>query len=280
MAHYGVALQRSDALKLAAHPDGPTVRTLATWSAAQIAADRPIAVDLFSGAGGLSAGVEAAGWAVAAAVDHDERAVETHRHNFPGLALGLDLGEAEARDILVKLFANIPVDLVAGGPPCQPFSRAGRSKIRSLVEAGMREQTDDRRELWSAFLDVALRLRPRAVLMENVPDMALGDDFGVIRVMVDALEMAGYATTLRLVDAWRFGVPQHRKRLLLLARRDGHEFRWPEEQPNVTTLRDSIGDLPASQRIYRCPRNGLRPTDLPFELHRPHAEALHSRRSS
>lgn len=244
MAHYGVALQRSDALKLAAHPEGPTVRTLATWSAAQMAADRPIAVDLFSGAGGLSAGVEAAGWAVAAAVDHDERAVETHRHNFPGLALDMDLGEAEARDIFVKLFANIPVDLVAGGPPCQPFSRAGRSKIRSLVEAGMREQTDDRRELWSAFLDVALRLRPRAVLMENVPDMALGDDFRIIRIMVDALETAGYATTLRLVDAWRFGVPQHRKRLLLLARRDGHEFRWPEEQADVTTLRDSIGDLP------------------------------------
>jgi DNA (cytosine-5)-methyltransferase 1 len=242
--HYGVALQRSDTLKLAAHPEGPTVRTLATWSAAQIAADRPIAVDLFSGAGGLSAGVEAAGWAVAAAVDHDERAVETHRHNFPGLALDMDLGEAAARDILVKLFADIPVDLVAGGPPCQPFSRAGRSKIRSLIEAGMREQTDDRRELWSAFLDVALRLRPRAVLMENVPDMALGDDFGVVRFMVDALEMAGYATTLRLVDAWRFGVPQHRKRLLLLARRDGHDFHWPEDQVNLTTLRDSIGDLP------------------------------------
>lgn len=244
MAKYGVRLQRSDALKLPAHPEGPTVRTLHTWCGQQRDMGRPIAVDLFSGAGGLSAGVEAAGWSIAAAVDHDARALETHRHNFPGLALDLDLGEQGARDTFIKLFRDIPVDLVAGGPPCQPFSRAGRSKIRSLVDAGTRDALDHRRELWSAFLEVALRLEPRAILMENVPDMALGDDFRVIRIMVDALEAAGYATKVQLADAWRFGVPQHRKRLILLARRDGSEFNWPDQQNAVTTLRDSIGDLP------------------------------------
>ncbi len=244
MAQYGVRLQRSDALRLPPHPEGPTVRTLGAWCDTQRAEGRPIAVDLFSGAGGLSAGVEAAGWAVAAAVDHDPRALETHRHNFPGLALDLDLGEQGARDTFVKLFTGIPVDLLAGGPPCQPFSRAGRSKIRSLVDAGVRNAVDLRRELWSAFLEVAMRLKPRAILMENVPDMGLGDDFRVVRVMVDALEEAGYATKVQLADAWRFGVPQHRKRLILLARRDGHDFRWPDELPAITTLRDSIGDLP------------------------------------
>lgn len=244
MAQYGVRLHRSDALKLPAHPEGPTVRTLKTWCDLQREAGRPIAVDLFSGAGGLSAGVEAAGWAVAAAVDHDSRALETHRHNFPGLALDLDLGDKGARDTFVRLFKNIPVDLVAGGPPCQPFSRAGRSKIRSLVEAGVRDARDHRRELWSALMDVALRLTPRAILMENVPDMGLGDDFRAIRIMVDALEEAGYATKVQLADASRFGVPQHRKRLILLARRDGHEFSWPDKELIDTTLRDSIGDLP------------------------------------
>lgn len=244
MAQYGVRLQRSDALRLPAHPEGPTVRTLRAWCDTRRAAGQPIAVDLFSGAGGLSAGVEAAGWAVAAAVDHDPRALETHRHNFPGLALDLDLGEQGARDTFVRLFTDIPVDLVAGGPPCQPFSRAGRSKIRSLVDAGVRDAADHRRELWSAFLDIAVRLRPRAILMENVPDMGLGDDFRVIRTMVDTLEEAGYATRVQLADAWRYGVPQHRKRLILLARRDGHEFSWPDEEPAITTLRDSIGDLP------------------------------------
>lgn len=244
MPHYGVRLQRSEGLKLPPHPEGPTVRTLETWCQAQRDAGRSTAVDLFSGAGGLSSGVEAAGWAVAAAVDHDPRALETHRHNFPGLALDLDLGEQSARDTFVKLFRDIPVDLVAGGPPCQPFSRAGRSKIRSLVDAGTRDPNDHRRELWSAYLEVALRLKPRAILMENVPDMGLGDDFQVIRIMVDTLERAGYSTKVQLADAWRYGVPQHRKRLILLARRDGHEFTWPDHQTTITTLRHSIGDLP------------------------------------
>jgi len=80
--------------------------------------------------------------------------------------------------------------------------------------------------------------------MENVPDMGLNDDFRVIRIMVDRLENAGYATKVQLADAWKFGVPQHRKRLILLARRDGQDFIWPEERPMPTTLRDSIGDLP------------------------------------
>lgn len=244
MVQYGVRIQRSDVLKLQPNPEGPTVRTFQRWCSAQREAGRPIAVDLFCGAGGLSMGLETAGWAVAAAVDHDPYAVETHRHNFVGLSLDLDLSTASARDTFVHLFNGIPVDLVAGGPPCQPFSRAGRSKIRSLVAAGLRENHDERRELWSAFLKVALRLKPRAILMENVPDMGLSDDFKVVRIMVDELENNNYLTQVQLVDAWRFGVPQHRKRLILLARRDGYGFTWPDESGHITTLRDCIGDLP------------------------------------
>lgn len=261
MGHYGVRLERSDVLKLSAHPEGPTVRNFREWCTARQATGRRIAVDLFCGAGGLSAGLERAGWIVAASVDHDPRALETHRHNFPGLALDLDLAEQRGRDTFVKLFADIEVDLVAGGPPCQPFSRAGSSKIRSLVQAGLRDEHDHRKELWSAFLNIALRLRPRAVLMENVPDMGLADDFWVIRTMVEELEEAGYATQLRLVDAWRYGVPQIRKRLILLARRDGKAFEWPSPQSEITTLRDSISDLPglgdstgAREVAYVAPR--------------------------
>ena len=236
--------QRSDALELTPHPDAPVEDELAAWADEQTRAGRPVAIDLFSGAGGLSAGIEAAGWSVAAAVDLDRRALETHRHNFPGLALQLDLGDPGVRDGFVELLDGIEVDLVAGGPPCQPFSRAGRSKIRSLVEAGVRDAVDHRKELWGAFLDVAIRLRPRAILMENVPDMGLADDFAVIRFMVDELESRGYATHVRLADAWRYGVPQHRKRLILLARNDGHPFSWPDGSEGITSLWEGIGDLP------------------------------------
>lgn len=180
---------------------------------------------------------------MAAAVDINDRALETHRHSFCGLALNLDLGDPVVRDGFVGMWEGIPVDLLAGGPPCQPFSRAGRSKIRSLVDAGVRDPCDHRKELWRAFLDIALRLKPRAVLMENVPDMGLGDDFRVIRSMIDSLETIGYETELHLANAWRVGVPQHRQRLLMLARNDGREFGELKDVPRVD-LNTSIGDLP------------------------------------
>ncbi|MGC5322416.1 DNA cytosine methyltransferase [Micromonospora arida] len=244
MSTYGVKLLRSDDLQLPAEPNACTPETFVDWSKKQIAAGRPLAVDLFSGAGGLSLGLTEAGWTVAAAVDHDAKALATHRANFPGLALDVDLGDDTARRSLIRLLQTVKIDLVAGGPPCQPFSRAGRSKIRSLVEAGVRDEHDHRKELWRSFVDVVLKLRPRAVLMENVPDMALGDEMFVVRTIVAMLENANYRTEVRLVDAWKFGVPQHRQRLILLARNDDGDFTWPAEQTEFTTLREAIGDLP------------------------------------
>lgn len=239
-----VKLQRSDDLQLAEHPSACTPETFAEWCEQRRNGGERLAVDLFSGAGGLSLGLEAAGWTVAVAVDNDAKALQTHRHNFPGLTLSYDLSETAGRKALVGLLAQTEIDLVAGGPPCQPFSRAGRSKIRSLVEAGHRPAHDHRRELWQAFLEIVLQVRPRAVLMENVPDMALGDDFRVLRIMVEALEGVGYYTEVRLVDAKDHGVPQHRKRLILLARRDTRVFTWLDPKAQKVTVRDAIADLP------------------------------------
>jgi len=249
VAIYGVKLHRSDILRLSAHSGACTDETFAEWCQLRIDSGHRLAVDLFAGAGGLSLGLEQAGWTVAASVDHDAPALETHHANFPGLALDADLGSAEGVDRVVSVLRQATIDLIAGGPPCQPFSRAGRSKIRSLVEAGTRDPDDRRRELWRAFLDVVLKVRPRAALMENVPDMALGDDFQIVRMIVDALEDVGYHTQVRLVDASKCGVPQHRKRLIVLARRDVATFSWPDEQPQVS-LRDAIGDLPALPDDY------------------------------
>lgn len=176
-------------------------------------------------------------------VDSDEWALESHAHNFPGLTLLRDLADDESRDEIVELFDEIDVDLIAGGPPCQPFSRAGRSKIRSLVHLGLRDPIDMRQELWRAFLDVVERVRPRALLMENVPDMALADDMIVLRAMIGRLEAAGYEVDAQIVDTWVHGVPQHRQRLIVVGVRDGHVFEWPSPTPQAT-VRDAIGDLP------------------------------------
>ncbi|MEU1882940.1 DNA (cytosine-5-)-methyltransferase [Streptosporangium sp. NPDC020072] len=264
--HYGVPLERSDYLRLKPNRNSCKPEEFTEWLEG-FGKGKRLAVDLFSGAGGLSLGLQWAGWTVAAAVDFDERALETHARNFPGMSLRMDLGNPAERDRLEELLAPAKgrIDLVAGGPPCQPFSRAGRSKIRSLVEHHGRDPEDRRKELWSAYLDMVKRLEPRAVLMENVPDMGLSDDFFVVRTIEQQLEELHYATQVRLVDAWRYGVPQHRKRLILLARNDTEKFDWPQavEEKDRTTLRDAIGDLP---ELPVVPRDRVGDRNWPYVM--------------
>ncbi|MGP4113649.1 DNA (cytosine-5-)-methyltransferase [Streptomyces sp. 4N509B] len=258
---YGVPLERSDYLKLEPNEHSCAPEGFAQWLDG-FGQGKRLAVDLFSGAGGLSLGLQRAGWTIAAAVDMNERALETHAANFSGMSLHMDLGDPEEREKLERHLepARGMIDLVAGGPPCQPYSRAGRSKIRSLVDQHGRDPHDRRKELWLAYLDMVERLSPRAVLMENVPDMGLSDDFSVVRAMEHRLENLGYATQVRLVDAWKYGVPQHRKRLILLARRDVERFDWGQEREPVR-LRDAIGDLPVLPVVAR-ERVGQR--ELPY----------------
>lgn len=244
MATYGVKLERSDSLELGRHPEAPAAEDLIEWCKAEKKVGKLLAVDLFAGAGGLGVGLEAAGWTVAIAVDNNEVALKTHRANFRGLALNVDMSNPDEVESLIKMVRNIDIDLVAGGPPCQPFSRAGRAKIRSLVDQGVRDRNDQRKELWRSFVRVVLALRPRTVLMENVPDMAIADDLAVIREIAQMLEQNGYSVDYRLLDAWRCGVPQHRKRFILQARRDGVALNWPKPVHRIVTVYDAIGDLP------------------------------------
>lgn len=244
LATYAVKLERSVPLVLPRHPEAPADENFELWCQQEKSSGRPLAVDLFSGAGGLGAGVEAAGWTVVAAVDHDRAALDTHRANFRGKALEVDMANSSQVLSLIDQLGPLGIDLVAGGPPCQPFSRAGRAKIRSLVSEGVRDKVDSRKELWRAFIDVVLALKPRAVLMENVPDMAIGDDLTVIREIAAILEADGYIVDYRLLDAWRHGVPQHRKRFILQARNDGALPTWPKPTLTCSTVRDAIADLP------------------------------------
>ncbi|MCN9244489.1 DNA (cytosine-5-)-methyltransferase [Streptomyces sp. RY43-2] len=257
---YDYPLERSDYLPLEPHKESCSPENFRKWLKTYGKSKR-LAVDLFSGAGGLSFGVKQAGWTVAAAVDFDERALETHAANFPGMSLKMDLGNSDERDRLIGLLKGVDIDLIAGGPPCQPFSRAGRSKIRDLVANHNRDPEDLRKELWRSYLHVVEEVRPRAVLMENVPDMGLGDDFFVVRTIEQRLEDLGYATQVRLVDAWHYGVPQHRKRLILLARNDVERFDWQPKQEGFTSLQDAIGDLP---NLDPKPRKPVGDRELPY----------------
>jgi DNA (cytosine-5)-methyltransferase 1 len=202
---------------------------------------RPHAVDLFCGAGGLSLGLQQAGFHVVAAVDNDPVALETHASNIGGLTCRQDLSEPKPLLEFLAARGVRRVDLVAGGPPCQPFSRAGAAKIRDLVQTGIRSERDDRVALWRTFLAVVDALDPAAVLLENVPDMARWNDGEIVIAMLEALRARGYGVDARVLKAWEYGVPQHRMRLFLVGTR--RPFVWPRRRPRVT-LRDAIDDLP------------------------------------
>ena len=93
--------------------------------------------------------------------------------------------------------------------------------------------------------------QPAAVLMENVPDMALDKDMFILRTMVHELESLGYAVEERVVDTSQYGVPQFRQRLILVALRDGTAFTWPSPQPDQVTVWNAIGDLPSVEGGWR-----------------------------
>ena len=211
----------------------------------------PKAIDLFCGAGGLSLGLDRSGFTVLMGVDHDPEALETHRCLFPGLSVDWDLGDEAVVEKVIELAVSSGVDLVAGGPPCQPFSKAGRSMIRDLVKTGRRQAKDSRRDLWQSFVAIVEGVRPRAVLMENVPDMALDRDMQILRTMVEILEDLGYSVSVRVLESSKFEIPQPRQRLILVALQNGNSFSWPEESGYQVTLRTAIGDLPHVEGGWR-----------------------------
>jgi DNA (cytosine-5)-methyltransferase 1 len=243
---YGVKLVRGPFVRLAPNPDACTsedeLRALSERLLAE-ASDLVLGADLFCGAGGLSLGLERAGFRIVLSVDHDTEAVETHRHLFAGLTADWDLSTVESIERVAGLIRENGIDVLAGGPPCQPFSKAGRSMIRHRVRSGLRAPHDERRDLWQSFLEVVRLAEPRAVIMENVPDMALDREMFILRTMVQELERLGYGVEEKVIDTWRYGVPQFRQRLILVALKGNMTFHWPAESGDNVTVWNAIGDL-------------------------------------
>lgn len=249
---YAVKQIRGPYLRLPEHKNHcSTVEELEDYCRERKAAGAVLGMDLFSGAGGLSLGLTNAGIEVVFGVDHYEYASRTHAAHFPGMSVDWDLSNADDVERLAGIIERCGIDVLAGGPPCQPFSRAGRSGIRHLVEKGGREPHDARRDLWRAYLEVVLLARPKAVVMENVPDMALDDEMFILRSMIEELEQIGYSVEAKIVEAWHYGVPQLRNRLILVALRDNILFTWPEESSLKVTLGNAISDLPEVEGGWR-----------------------------
>lgn len=211
----------------------------------------PLAADLFAGAGGISLGLEKAGYRVVLGVDHYNFAVDTHHAHFAGMSLDWDLADPANVEHIAKLIKDNKVQLLAGGPPCQPFSKAGRSMIRYRVQSGLRDPHDERRDLWRSFLEVVQIAKPPAVVMENVPDMALDREMFIFRSIVEELEQEGYSVHSRVVETWRYGIPQMRQRLIIVALQGRRAFSWPVDARERVTLWNAIGDLPEVEGGWR-----------------------------
>ena len=248
---YRLPQQRGERIRLPRHPLSPDPsdhEAVRSWLAGR---PGPLAIDLFSGAGGLSLGLEEAGISVVAAADSDPVAMESQAANIQGLTWVGDLSDPSEFLSQLEEWGIGRVDLLAGGPPCQPFSRAGTSKIGHLVRSGVRRPHDERADLWRSFFTVMDHLQPRAVLFENVPDFATAQGGALLIALADELRARDYDPHIRVLGAWKYGVPQHRSRLFVVGVSSGLRFEWPEGNEERPTLWQAIGDLPVAEANIR-----------------------------
>ena len=210
----------------------------------------PTFLDLFCGCGGFSLGLTRAGFRCLAAIDFNEEAVATFKANFPKeiLALRKDLTTFTPDKLAAKLGVN-SVDVIVGGPPCQGFSNVRQNKA---ANHGSRVRKDKRRYLFRAFLDYVAAFRPRIFVMENVlgiQSAAKGKFFTLVQAEARAL---GYRVHPQVEEAWKLGVPQKRRRQLIIGTRKDVPGYFPGElRPAARAgahlepkLWDAIGDLP------------------------------------
>jgi DNA (cytosine-5)-methyltransferase 1 len=196
---------------------------------------KPTAVDLFSGCGGLTAGLKRAGFRVLAAVENDPLSVKTYRANHRDVKVReVDIRKLEPVDLLKEINLKVgEVDLLAGCPPCQGFST-----LRTLN--GAVSVQDPRNDLLLEFQRFAEVLRPRAIMMENVPGLA-GDERFIS--FCKRMKKLGYLGDHRVLDAADYGVPQRRRRLIYMAGL-GLEIPFAGQARLERTVRDAIGGLP------------------------------------
>jgi DNA (cytosine-5)-methyltransferase 1 len=227
--------------------------------------DKPIALSFFSGAMGLDLGLEKAGFEVRLACESDKFCRQTIALNRPSTALLGDINDYSAEDILeaARLTKDDEIDLVMGGPPCQAFSTAGKRKGFN----------DDRGNVFLKYLDLAIELNPKYILIENVrgllscpmehrPHDQRGSEFpdlsedelrgGALNFVLKRLEKSGYAYSFNLYNSANFGTPQIRERVIIICSRDGkvppyltptHSDNTDHGLPKWRTLRSAIGRI-------------------------------------
>lgn len=241
---------------------------------------RPTFVDLFCGAGGFSTGFRAAGFAPVLGVDVIDVFCRTHAMNFPDSKTAcLDLSQATPHH-LASLAGIKPggIDVVVGSPPCQTFSSIGIPKIRSLKQDAI--LSDPRNYLFKSFISFIAFVKPKIFVMENVPAMKTRFGGKLFQNLLDMIVDAGYQPFHTVLNSCHFGVPQTRRRLIVVGVKPNLRFSFPTPthsdgdtssrqtvQPDLllqcsqaVSVGDAIFDLPVIE-------DGCRIDELPYSKH-------------
>ncbi len=188
-------------------------------------------IDLFSGCGGMSLGFEQAGFKNLLAIDCWEDALVTYRYNRKeAKTLCADIDKIDISSLAEKL----RVDLIIGGPPCQGFSIAGKRIV-----------DDERNALYKSFVRFVATLRPRAFVMENVPNILTIASGAIKNAIIEEFTELGYKVEYKVLLASDYGVPQNRQRAFFVGLLDGQSFDFPTKSVETPiTVSEAISDLP------------------------------------
>ncbi len=193
-------------------------------------------LDLFCGCGGISEGFHLAGFQIVGGIDFNEHATLTFKHNFK---------KAKVHNIDITTFSNnqieeeyADVDVIVGGPPCQGFSTANRY---------LKETDDPRNKLFFEYIRFVQQIQPKVIMIENVRGLLTRDGGYAINRIKEILGVEEYNITYKVLDASDFGVPQNRKRAIIVGVRKDYKdvvFNFDKllRQPK-TTVEDAIGEL-------------------------------------
>lgn len=199
-------------------------------------------IDLFAGCGGLSLGFQNAGFNIVAAFDNWDEAIDIYKRNFNHPIIKRDLGDTSDLSDMAKYAP----DIIIGGPPCQDYSSAGH-----------RDEELGRAKLTIDYATIITTLRPQYFLMENVPNIQKSEK---LTQVLDMFHKAGYGISRMVIDASKCGVPQKRRRYIVvggIGEQEGFldELLLAGQTKKSMTMRDYFGDTLGFQYYFRVPRS-------------------------
>lgn len=211
--------------------------------------NKPTVMDLFAGCGGLSHGFEKSGYEVLVGIDNWDTSLRTFEKNHNGArTLCGDIQKISPSQVLRDLSVKKTIDVIVGGPPCQGFSISGKRNI-----------DDPRNSLYKTFVHYVGYFKPKAFVMENVPNILSIADGAVRDKIIEDFTSLGYTVTYKVLLASDFGVPQNRRRAFFVGINNHTSFVFPDPTHGLgrdllrkNTTKDAIGDLPEKDIIDGC----------------------------